>query len=193
MLIGYARVSTLDQNPAMQLDALKAARCERIYEEKASGAKEERPELARALDHMRKGDVLVVWKLDRLARSLKQLVLVLEDLGARGIGFRCVAPAIDTTTPEGRLLYSITGAFAEFERAIICQRTKAGLKAALARGRKGGRPPSLSPEDIAAARAMLTDHSISVATIARRFGVSRTTIYTYLPEARTRANADAVS
>jgi DNA invertase Pin-like site-specific DNA recombinase len=138
---------------------------------------------------MRKGDVLVVWKLDRLARSLKQLVLVLEDLGARGIGFRCVAPAIDTTTPEGRLLYSITGAFAEFERAIICQRTKAGLKAALARGRKGGRPPSLSPEDIAAARAMLTDHSISVATIARRFGVSRTTIYTYLPDARTRANA----
>jgi DNA invertase Pin-like site-specific DNA recombinase len=116
MLIGYARVSTLDQELALQLDALRAAGCERIFQEKASGAKEDRPELSRLLDHARQGDVLLVWKLDRLARSLKQLVLMLEDLGKRGIGFRCLAPAIDTTTPEGRLLYSITGAFAEFER-----------------------------------------------------------------------------
>ncbi len=101
MLIGYARASTLDQNPALQLDALKAAGCERLYEEKASGAKEDRPQLAKALDHMRKGDVLVVWKLDRLARSLKQLVLILEDLGQRGIGFRCLAPAIDHHYPGG--------------------------------------------------------------------------------------------
>jgi DNA invertase Pin-like site-specific DNA recombinase len=191
MLIGYARVSTIDQDSALQLDALAAAGCERIFEEKASGAKEDRPELTRALDHMRKGDVLVVWKLDRLARSLKQLVLVLEALGVRGIGFRCLAPAIDTTTPEGRLLYSITGAFAEFEREIIRQRTRAGLKAALARGRKGGRPPSMKPEDITKARAMLRDHTISVAAIAGVFGVSRTTIYAYLPEARMRANAEA--
>ncbi len=101
MLIGYARVSTLDQSPALQLDALKAAGCERLYEEKASGAKEDRPQLAKALDHMRKGDVLVVWKLDRLARSLKQLVLLLEDLGQRDIGFRCLALAIDHHYPGG--------------------------------------------------------------------------------------------
>lgn len=191
MIIGYARVSTIDQDTALQTDALKAAGCERIFEEKASGAKEDRPELARALDHARPGDVLVVWKLDRLARSLKQLVLVLDDLNERGIGFRCLAPAIDTTTPEGRLLYSITGAFAEFERAIIQQRTKAGLKAALARGRKGGRPPALTPADIAAARAMLSDPKISVAQVAERFGVGRTTLYRHVPEARTRAQAAA--
>ena len=191
MLIGYARVSTLDQDTALQTDALRAAGCDRIFEEKASGAKEDRPELTRALDVARPGDLLVVWKLDRLARSLKQLVLVLDDLNRRGIGFRCVAPAIDTTTPEGRLLYSITGAFAEFERALIQQRTKAGLKSALARGRKGGRPKSLTPEDVAAVKAMLTDPTISVAAVAERFGVSRPTIYKYLPEARARAQAAA--
>ena len=191
MLIGYARVSTLDQDTALQTDALKAAGCERIFEEKASGAKEDRPELAKALDHARKGDVLVVWKLDRLARSLKQLVLVLDDLGRRGIGFRCLAPTIDTTTPEGRLLYSITGAFAEFERAIIQQRTRAGLKAALARGRKGGRPKSLSAEDLTKAKAMLRDGTISVASVAKTFGVSRPTLYKHIPEARARAKADA--
>jgi DNA invertase Pin-like site-specific DNA recombinase len=172
MLVRYARVSTNDQDLALQLDALKAAGCERIFEEKASGAKEDRPELARLLDHARKGDVLVVWKLDRLARSLKQLVLVLEGLGTRGVGFRCLAPAIDTTTPEGRLLYSITGAFAEFEREIIRQRTRAGLKAALARGRKGGRKNALSPEDITKARAMLRDPTLSVAAVAATFGAS---------------------
>ena len=191
MLIGYARVSTLDQDTALQTDALRAAGCERIFEEKASGAKEDRPELTRALDMMRKGDVLVVWKLDRLARSLKQLVLVLDDLSQRGIGFRCLAPAIDTTTPEGRLLYSITGAFAEFERAIIQQRTKAGLKAAHARGRKGGRPKALSAEDVIAARAMLRDATISVAAVAERFNVSRPTIYKHIPEARKRALEEA--
>lgn len=191
MLIGYARISTPDQDLALQLDALHAAGCERIYEEKASGAKEERPELARALDHMRKGDVLVVWKLDRLARSLKQLVLVLEDLGKRGVGFRCLAPAIDTTTPEGRLLYSITGAFAEFERAIIQQRTRAGLKAALARGRKGGRPKALDEAAKSKARAMLRDPEISVAAVAEVLGVSRSTLYQHLPEARKRSQEDA--
>jgi DNA invertase Pin-like site-specific DNA recombinase len=187
MLIGYARVSTTDQDLALQLDALRASGCERIFEEKASGSKEDRPELSRLLDHARKGDVLVVWKLDRLARSLKQLVLALEDLGKRGVGFRCLAPAIDTTTPEGRLLYSITGAFAEFEREIISQRTRAGLNAALARGRKGGRPKALDANNIAKARAMLRDPTISVAAIAKLLGVSRVTIYSYLPEARTRA------
>ncbi len=193
-LIGYARVSTLDQDPALQLDALKAAGCERLYEEKASGAKEDRPELAKALDHMRKGDVLVVWKLDRLARSLKQLVLILEDLGLRGIGFRCLAPAIDTTTPEGRLLYSITAAFAEFEREIIRQRTRAGLKTALARGRKGGRPKALTPDKIAKAKAMLRDPTISVAAVAEMLGVSRATnSYTRSPDAGAGSVLDAIS
>lgn len=191
MLIGYARVSTIDQDLALQLDALNAAGCERIFEEQASGAKEERPELARVLDHMRKGDVLVVWKLDRLARSLKQLVLVLEDLGKRGVGFRCLAPAIDTTSPEGRLLYSITGAFAEFEREIIRQRTRAGLKAALARGRKGGRPKALNDTAKAKARAMLRDPEISVASVAKVLGISRSTLYLHLPEARKRSQEDA--
>jgi DNA invertase Pin-like site-specific DNA recombinase len=190
MMIGYARVSTLDQDPALQLDALKAAGCERIYEERASGAKDDRPQLARALDHMRKGDVLVVWKLDRLARSLKQLVLILDDLGQLGIGFRCLAPAMDTTSPEGRLLYSITAAFAEFEREIIRQRTRAGLIAALARGRKGGRPRAMNHDKIAKARAMLRDPEISVTAIAESLGVSRATVYAYLPEARTRALAE---
>lgn len=187
MLIGYARVSTLDQSPALQLDALRAVGCERVFEEMASGAKEDRPQLLAALDHMRAGDVLVVWKLDRLARSLKQLVNLLEVLNGRLIGFRCLAPAIDTTTPEGRLLYSITGAFAEFERAIIQQRTKAGLTAALARGRKGGRRPKLDAEGITAARAMLKDATLSVAAVAKRLGVSRATLYNYLPEARLNA------
>ena len=189
MQIGYARVSTLDQSPALQLDALRAVGCERVFEEKASGAKEDRPQLLAALDHMRAGDVLVVWKLDRLARSLKQLVNLLETLNTRSIGFRCLAPAIDTTTPEGRLLYSITGAFAEFERAIIQQRTRAGLTAALARGRKGGRRPKLDAEGIAAARAMLKDPTLSVASVARRLGISRATLYNYLPEARLNAFA----
>lgn len=184
MLIGYARVSTLDQNPALQLDALNAAGCQRVFEEKASGAKEDRPQLLAALDHMRKDDVLVVWKLDRLARSIKQLVTLLDTLNGRGIGFRCLAPSIDTTTPEGRLIYTITGAFAQFEREIIQQRTRAGLKAALARGRKGGRPSKLDDEAISAARAMLKDPTISVAAIAKRLGVSRATLYNYLPEAR---------
>lgn len=191
MLIGYARVSTLDQDPALQLDALTAAGCERIFQEKASGMKEDRPQLAAALDHMRKGDVLVVWKLDRLARSIKQLVTLLDTLGHRGIGFRCLAPTIDTTTAEGRLLYTITGAFAEFERELIRQRTHAGLKAALARGRKGGRRKKLDDEALAAARAMLKDPALSVAAVAKRLGVSRSTLYNYVPEARTRAQEAA--
>lgn len=187
MLIGYARVSTLDQTPALQLDALQDVGCERVFEEKASGAKEDRPQLIAAFDHMRRGDVLVVWKLDRLARSIKQLVNLLDDLNARGVGFRCLAPSIDTTTPEGRLLYTITGAFAQFEREIIQQRTNAGLKAALARGRKGGRPPKLDGEALTAAKAMLKDPALSVAAVAKRLGVSRATLYNYLPEARLRA------
>ena len=139
MLVGYARISTQDQSPELQLDALQKAGCERIFVEKASGAQRDRPELKAALDLMRgKGDILVVWKLDRLARSLKQLIETVEDLERRKIGFRSLTEQIDTTSPGGRLVFHIFGVMAEFERSIIRERTRAGLDAARARGRKTG-------------------------------------------------------
>ena len=184
MLVGYARVSTQDQNPELQLDALKGAGCERLFEEKASGAKRDRPELAAALSFMRNGDALVVWKLDRLARSLKQLMETVEDLSARGIGFRSLTEAIDTTTSGGRLVFHIFGALAEFERGIIRERTVAGLKAARDRGSKPGRKPALTAKDIAAAKALLQDASITVTDIARRLGVAPSTLYKHIPAAR---------
>jgi DNA invertase Pin-like site-specific DNA recombinase len=187
MLVGYARVSTQDQDPSLQLDALKTAACEKIFIEKASGAQRERPELQAALGYMRKGDTLVVWKLDRLARSVKQLIETVEALGGEGIGFRSLTEAIDTTTNGGRLVFHIFAALAEFERSIIRERTLAGLEAARARGRKGGRPPALSPKDLAAAKALLRDPEITVSEIARRLGVVPSTLYRHLPKARSAA------
>lgn len=184
MLVGYARVSTQDQKPALQLDALKTAGCERVFVEKASGAQRDRPELQAALDYMREGDTLVVWKLDRLARSVKQLIETVEGLEEHGIGFRSLTEAIDTTTAGGKLVFHIFGALAEFERAIIRERTRAGLEAARARGRKGGRPPKLDAQDLKAARAMLADRSITVAEVAERLKVSPATLYRHLPAAR---------
>lgn len=189
MLIGYARVSTQDQKPELQHDALVAAGCERVFTEKASGAQRDRPELQAAVEYMREGDTLVVWKLDRLARSMKQLIETVEGLEARGIGFRSVTEAIDTTTPGGKLVFHIFGALAEFERSIIRERTQAGLEAARARGRKGGRPRKLSEDDLKAARAMLTDQSITVEEVARRFQVSPATLYRYMPAPRSSAGA----
>ena len=189
MLVGYARVRT--QDPALQLDALKAAGCERVFTEKASGAQRDRPELQAALRYIRKGDTLVVWKLDRLARSIKQLIETVEALGEEGIGFRSLTEAIDTTTNGGRLVFHIFAALAEFERSIIRERTIAGLEAARARGRKGGRPPALSPKDLAAAKAMLRDPDITVSEIARRLGVVPSTLYRHLPKARSAAAGDA--
>jgi DNA invertase Pin-like site-specific DNA recombinase len=148
LFIGYARVSTQDQNPQLQLDALTAADCERSFVERASGAQRERPELQAALEYIREGDTLVVWKLDRLARSLKQLIETVESLETRKIGFRSLTENIDTTTPGGRLTFHLFAALAEFERSIIKERTTAGLAAARARGRKGGRPPSLNAKDL---------------------------------------------
>jgi|SRR5690554_2354706 len=188
MLIGYARVSTQDQNPELQLDALKKAGCEKLFVEKASGAQRERPELQAALDFMRSGDMLVVWKLDRLARSLKQLIETVETLEQRGIGFRSLTEAIDTTTSGGRLVFHIFGALAEFERSIIRERTMAGLASARARGRLGGRPRGLSRDDLAAAKALLTDMNITVAEAARRLGVATSTLYRYLPGGRSAMN-----
>ena len=187
MLVGYARVSTQDQELSLQLDALTAAGCEKVFTEKASGAQRERPRLQAALDYMRAGDTLVVWKLDRLARSLKQLIETVEALGGRDIGLRSLTEAIDTTTSGGRLVFHIFASLAEFERGVIRERTMAGLQAARARGRKGGRPPALSAKDLAAAKAMLRDPDITVAETARRLGVVPSTLYRHLPRARSAA------
>jgi DNA invertase Pin-like site-specific DNA recombinase len=188
-LVGYARVSTRDQNAALQRDALSAAGCVRVFEETASGASRDRAQLAATLDYMRPGDTLVVWKLDRLARSLKQLI---ETIEKRGIGFRSLTEAIDTTTAGGRLVFQIFGALSEFERQIIRERTRAGLDAAQALGRKAGRKPKLGADDLAAARAMLTDPTISVEAIAKRLGVAPGTLYRHLPAARSSVLAAGV-
>ena len=184
MLVGYARVSTQDQNPALQRDALTEAGCGKLFVEKASGAQRERPALGEALAFMRAGDTLVVWRLDRLARSIKQLIETVEVLEGRGIGLRSLTEAIDTTTSGGKLVFHIFAALAEFERSIIRERTMAGLAAARARGRTGGRPPALSAADIAAAKALLADPALTGKQVAERLGVSLSTLYRHLPAAR---------
>lgn len=184
MNIGYARVSTQDQDASLQLDALTEAGCEKVFTEKASGAQRDRPELKAALDHLREGDTLVVWKLGRMARSLKQLIETVEDLDQQGIGFRSLTQAIDTTSNGGKLLFHIFGALAGFERSIIRERTKAALDAARARGRVGGRPLSLTTDDIAAVKALLSDPDITVEAVAARFGVAPSTLYRHLPGGR---------
>ena len=176
MIIGYARVSTQDQNPELQLDALRGAGCEQMFHETATGKFRERPELVACLRAMRRGDTLVVWKLDRLARSLKDLVEIVHDLNGRQIGFRSITEAIDTTSSGGRLVFHIFGALAEFEHSLIRERTVAGLAAARARGRKGGRKPSMTPADARKAAAMLSDPNITKTEVARHFGVTRATL-----------------
>src|SRR6516225_9245870 len=145
MRIGYARVSTNDQETATQVAALKAARCERIYREKASGGRWERPELHRLLDQLRKGDVLFVWRLDRLSRSLRDVLVIMERIQEAKAGFRSLTESIYTTTAAGRMMMQMVGAFAEFERAMLRERTRSGLDAARKRGRIGGRRPKLKP------------------------------------------------
>jgi succinate dehydrogenase flavin-adding protein (antitoxin of CptAB toxin-antitoxin module) len=148
MLIGYARVSTRDQRPDLQMDALREAGCERVFQETVSGAKRDRPELKAAVDFMRIGDTLVVWKLDRLARSTRQLLETVEDFEQRGIGLKTITQNIDTTNAGGRLIFTVFSAIAEFEREIIRERTLAGLDASRSRGRKGGRPRALTEKDL---------------------------------------------
>lgn len=179
MLVGCARVSTRDQTPALQRDALEAAGCARIFEETASGAQRDRPQLTAALDWMRDGDTLAVWRIDRLARSIRQLLDTVENLEDRGIGFRSLTEAIDTTTSGGRLVFHIFGALAEFERNLISERTRAGLDAAKVRGHSSGRPAALDECGIAAARALLRDSAIPATEVARRLGVSKATLYKY--------------
>src|SRR5690554_5845788 len=176
MIIGYARVSTQDQNPEFQVDALAKAGCEQIFQEKITGKLRERPELSQCLRTLRAGDTLIVWKLDRLARSLKDLVEIVQGLNDREIGFKSVTEAIDTTSSGGRLVFHIFGALAEFEHSLIRERTIAGLEAARARGRNGGRKPSMSESYIRKASAMLSDPDITKKEVAEHFGVSRTTL-----------------
>ena len=190
MLVGYGRVSTRDQDPRLQEDALRAAGCERSFIETASGSQRDRPQLRAALDFTREGDVLVVWKLDRLARSLHHLLEAASELERRGIGLRVLTQPIDTTTAGGRLVFSIFGAVAEFERELIKERTSAGLAAAKARGRKGGRPPKIKTRDLAAARALLRDGELTVEEVAERLGVAASTLYRHMPAARSSVGAE---
>jgi DNA invertase Pin-like site-specific DNA recombinase len=176
MIIGYARVSTQDQNLELQLDALQKAGCEETFHEKITGKSKDRPELNLCFKTLRKGDVLVVWKLDRLARSLKDLVEILSDLENRRVGFRSLTESIDTTSPSGKLIFHIFGALAEFEHSLIRERTLAGLASARARGRKGGRKPILSKADVQKAAAMLKDPLITKTEVAEHFKISRVTL-----------------
>jgi DNA invertase Pin-like site-specific DNA recombinase len=188
--IGYARVSTVDQNLDLQIDALTQAGCARIFTDKASGALIDRPQLAAALDYLRPGDTLTVWKLDRLGRSLRHLVDTVTALQEREVGFRSLQENIDTTTATGRLMFHVFAALAEFERDLIRERTQAGLTAARARGRLGGRKPVMTTEKLTAARRMYTSQNLPVAEIARVLGVSRATLYRSLGTQRSSSRPD---
>jgi DNA invertase Pin-like site-specific DNA recombinase len=183
MKIGYARVSTQEQNLDLQRDALKAAGCGKVIEDTASGGKAERVGLVRARELLRKGDVLVVWRLDRLGRSLKHLIELMTELEGQGIGFQSITEAIDTTSPGGKLVFHIFGALAEFERNLIRERTRAGLDAARARGRKGGRRMKLDDKKRALAVDLYRRKKHTVAEICGMVGITPPTLYAYVREA----------
>jgi len=175
-LIGYARVSTPEQDTALQTDALGKAGCERMFTDTMSGATSERPGLSSAMEFLRESDVLVVWRLDRLGRSLPHLIEVVAGLNARGIGFRSLTEAIDTTTPGGRLIFHVFGALGQFERDLIRDRTKAGLSAAAARGRKGGRKPVVTDDKLQKATRLLAQ-GLNVREVATRLKIGKTALY----------------
>jgi len=181
-LIGYARVSTRDQWLDRQNKALEAAGCIRIFADKKSGKNAEREELRKALDYLRPGDILVVSSLDRLGRSLQDLISIVAGLRKQGVGLRSLKESIDTTTPGGRLVFHVFAALAEFVRELIVEGTREGLDSARTRGQRLGRPPAMTPEQVAHARALLAQPDASVASIARLLRVSRSTIYKYVPE-----------
>lgn len=183
MNFGYARVSTDDQATAAQLDALREAKCERMFEERASGGRWDRPELHRMLDQLRDDDVVVVWKLDRLSRSLKDLLSIMEKIEAAGAGFRSLTESIDTTTPAGRMMMQMVGVFAEFEREMIRERTRAGLERARKKGRHPGRKPKLSDDQRKEVRDMVRSGKRTEAEAARLFNVHRSTISRVMREA----------
>ncbi|MFC7478009.1 recombinase family protein [Dankookia sp. GCM10030260] len=179
--VGYARVSTADQDPTLQLDALWAAGCARVFEDHASGARADRPGLLAALDYAREGDVLVTWKLDRLGRSLPHLIETVAALKGRGVGFRSLTEAIDTTTPGGRLVFHLFAALGQFERDLIRERTRAGLAAAAARGRIGGRRPVVTEEKLRRAKELIA-RGLTVREAATRLKIGKTALYGALGE-----------
>ncbi len=177
MRIGYARVSTEDQTLDLQRDALKRAKCRQVYEEQATGKNIARPQLEACLKSLREGDTLIVWRLDRLGRNLADLIGLVSELEQRKINFESITEKIETISPAGRLVFHVFAALAEFERNLIRERTVAGLTAARARGRTGGRPPKLTPKEIKTIRALLKSAEIPVAEIAARFHIARSTLY----------------
>jgi len=192
-LLGYARVSTTEQNPDLQVDELTAAGCWRVWTDHASGALDRRPQLDAVLEQLRSGDTLVVWRLDRLGRSLRHLIEVVTGLDERGVGFRSLRENIDTTTAGGRLVFHLFGALAQFERELIRDRTVAGLTAARARGRVGGRPSKLTAEQVRQARRMYDARELTVEQIGTVLGVSRTSIYRALGKTTTPASSASAS
>ena len=192
MLIGYARVSTEDQILDLQKQALEKANVGRVYEEQVSGVKTKRPILEECLRSLREGDSLVVWRLDRLGRSVPELIKIMDDLQKRGIGFVSLTEAIDTTTATGKIMFHMLAAFAEFERNLISERTKAGLKAARHRGHKGGRKPVMTPAMTKAAKAMLSDPTTTMQEVADTLKVSRTAVYNALKREGLPAKAKAL-
>jgi DNA invertase Pin-like site-specific DNA recombinase len=180
MLIGYARVSTNDQNLELQTDALTKAGCEKVFTDKASGAKSDRVGLAEALEFMRKGDTLCVWKLDRLGRSLKHLIETVLTLQEAGKGFRSLQEHIDTTTSGGKLIFHIFASLAEFERDIIRERTRAGLASARSRGRLGGRPSVMNAKRLRMAESLYQTKKTTAAEICETLGISRATLYRHI-------------
>lgn len=185
MKIGYARVSTADQHLRMQEDALRSDGCEQIFHDIASGVKTERPGLEEAISYLREKDVLVVWKLDRLGRSVQHLIETIKKLSERGIGFKSLQENIDTTTSGGKLIFHIFSALAEFERDLIKERTNAGLKAARVRGRLGGRPPLLKSDEVKKMLKYYDEQKITVDEICKIFNVSRPSFYNYLNKRKT--------
>jgi DNA invertase Pin-like site-specific DNA recombinase len=180
MKVGYVRTSKKDQNPELQRRDLLAFGCERIFEEQISSRKEERPELRAAMDYCREGDELVVWKLDRFGRSLRELIDLVNELRGRGVEFVSLRESIDTTTPGGKLVFHVFGAVAEFERDLILERTVAGLEAARARGRNGGRPSKLDARKLALASRLMRDRETPISEVCEAVGVSRATLYRHL-------------
>lgn len=189
-LIGYARVSTAEQDTALQTDALHKAGCERVFEDTVSGAKADRPGLMAALGYVREEDALVVWRLDRLGRSLPHLIEVIAGLESRGVGFRSLTESIDTTTSGGRLIFHVFGALGQLERDLIRDRTKAGLAAAAARGRKGGRKPVVTADKLQRAREHIAN-GLNIREAAARLKIGKTALYAALQVASSESAADS--
>ena len=177
MLIGYARVSTRDQNLDLQLDKLREAGCEKIFSDKASGVREDRPGLAEAIAYARSGDTLTVWKLDRLGRTMKSLIRFVDDLRESGVEFKSINEGLDTSTPMGRFTFHILGALAQMEAELVKERTMAGLQASRARGKLGGRPKKITPDQLVMARTLMTNPDLTMEQIARQLGVGKSTLY----------------